>query len=104
MESLPELLQLPSMSPETIATIQAQCGILVCISVPPGTQIGLDHAEWRVGARFTGVRFVPPGAHFLWARYDDVARGWFIVRPPWPRVTGPLTVPCWSASASVLQF
>ena len=66
--SLPPELQPPTLDPREIAALDAQSALLVCVGVPAGTSIGLDYAEFRVGPRFSGIRAVPPGTHFLWFR------------------------------------
>lgn len=39
--------------------------VLCALGVPCGTEVGLDGQLWAVGARFQGVRDIPPGLHFL---------------------------------------
>lgn len=64
----------PDLSPEAGAALQKQAGMLICLDLPPGTQLGLDYADWTVGARFRGVSLLPPGIHFVWFRYNNILR------------------------------
>lgn len=43
-------------------------GALILVrDMPVGTEFGLDYKSWRTGARFRGVKMVPPGLHFIYA-------------------------------------
>lgn len=49
--------------PLSAATVYGQQATLVCLSVPPGTNFGLDVSQWTTGAGFSGLKGVPPGFH-----------------------------------------
>jgi hypothetical protein len=46
-------------------------GSLLCLDVPEGTELGIDFSTVVVGPSFKGVKFVPPGVHFLHYRALD---------------------------------
>eukprot|EP00898_Chlorokybus_atmophyticus_P008297 jgi/Chlat1/8469/Chrsp80S07878 len=53
------------LSPEKARALAEQGGTLLLLDVPAGTQLGLDQQGYRVGPQFSGVKMLPPGAHFL---------------------------------------
>ena len=62
------LLLFPPLSPSECTALLERSGSLLCLDVPPGTQFGVDYSNWTVGARFMGVKLIPPGVHFAWFR------------------------------------
>lgn len=66
------------MDATTAKQLLDQGGLLVVTDTPVGTHFGIDCHAWQVGPRFQGVKFIPPGLHFLhWAAIDssDAGRG-----------------------------
>ena len=43
--------------------------IFLFLDVPVGTEFGIDYNSWQVGAKFKGVKMIPPGIHFIYYRY-----------------------------------
>eukprot|EP00124_Ichthyophonus_hoferi_P004918 Ihof_evm2s611 gene=Ihof_evmTU2s611 len=46
-------------------------GKLMFLDVPEGTEVGLDYNAWQVGPQFRGVKFIPPGVHFIYYSAAD---------------------------------
>ena len=42
---------------------------LLCLNVPPNTEFGIDLRSWIVGEQFKGLKFIPPGVHYVYWRY-----------------------------------
>ena len=55
-------------------------GILAIVGLPTGYNFGLDLRLWQIGEKFTGVRDIPPGIHYVsYSTPDDeVRQGFFI--------------------------
>ena len=44
----------------------AHCGAaILCLNCPTGLEFGLDLHQWTIGPKFLGVKWIPPGAHFV---------------------------------------
>ena len=70
MLSLEAGLELPEhLSPADCTALLPHTATLLCVSIPPGTDFGLDYSNWTLGPRFMGVKLVPPGLHFAWFRF-----------------------------------
>jgi A1 cistron-splicing factor AAR2 len=59
-------------------------GTLVIAGLPVGYNFGIDMRMWQIGDRFTGVRLIPDGIHFVSysAQDDEMRQGFFIVVSP----------------------
>ena len=68
------------MSPETASRLVREYGVIVCADVPPATEFGIDLMSWSTGAKFKGVKMVPPGWHLLYyaAKEGESRSGRFI--------------------------
>lgn len=53
------------MDPDLARQLFFEGATLVILSVPEGTEFGIDLNSWEVGPRFRGVKMVPPGLHFI---------------------------------------
>ncbi|CAE7933669.1 AAR2 [Symbiodinium sp. KB8] len=59
-------LELPEgIDPAVALQLAKHGGSLLCLDVPPGTQIGIDLATYTVGGKFKGIKMIPPGVHFV---------------------------------------
>ncbi|KHN72383.1 Protein AAR2 -like protein [Toxocara canis] len=38
---------------------------LIFTDVPEGTEFGIDYKSWHVGPKFSGLKMIPPGVHFI---------------------------------------
>uniref|UniRef100_A0A0M3HYW2 Protein AAR2 homolog n=1 Tax=Ascaris lumbricoides TaxID=6252 RepID=A0A0M3HYW2_ASCLU len=38
---------------------------LIFTNVPEGTEFGIDYKSWGVGPKFSGLKMIPPGVHFI---------------------------------------
>lgn len=43
-----------------------QCGSILCLDVPPGTEFGIDYQVFETGTKFKGVKLLRPGVHFVY--------------------------------------
>ena len=41
----------------------------LCLDVPPRLEVGIDMRSWQIGAKFKGIKFIPPGFHFIYWRF-----------------------------------
>ena len=57
---------------DALRKLNAECGVVLCLGrVPAGSEFGVDCLAWRVGAKFAGVKLIPPGAHYVyWSAAD----------------------------------
>jgi hypothetical protein len=62
------LLAPPPLEPAHAARLQRDGSVVVCVGVPPGTEVGIDMGCWEVGERFRGFKMVPPGVHYVYYR------------------------------------
>jgi A1 cistron-splicing factor AAR2 len=55
-------------------------GIIAIAGLPVGYNFGLDMRMWQIGDKFTGVRDVPPGIHYVYYSTpdDETRQGFFI--------------------------
>ena len=59
------------MAPAPVTLALAGC-VLLFLDVPEGTEVGMDYHMWKIGPKFKGVKFIPPGLHFVYYRYELV--------------------------------
>jgi len=74
-----DLMGIPEMDATTAQQLAQEGGTLLCLDVPPGTRFGMDYVSWTVGEKFKGVKFIPPGVHYV--HYSPSARGSVSVAP-----------------------
>ena len=48
-----------------------QMGFLLLLNAPEGMQFGIDNQYWQTGPRFSGVKLIPPGSHFVYFSLKD---------------------------------
>ena len=48
-----------------------QLGFLLLLNAPEGMQFGIDNQYWQTGPRFSGVKMIPPGSHFVYFALKD---------------------------------
>lgn len=48
-----------------------QLGFLLLLNAPEGMQFGIDNQYWQTGPRFSGVKLIPPGSHFVYFALKD---------------------------------
>lgn len=36
---------------------------MLCLDVPPGTEVGIDYVAWQTGRDFAGIKMIPAGAY-----------------------------------------
>lgn len=54
------------MDPEEAQRRLREDAVVLALDVPQRTEFGLDYKSWQTGARFRGVKMVPPGLHFIY--------------------------------------
>lgn len=42
--------------------------VLVLLSVPAGTEFGIDLHSWNISESFRGVKLIPPGVHLIFCK------------------------------------
>ena len=53
---------------------------LIFTDVPKGTEFGIDCNVWTVDHKFKGIKMIPPGIHFVYYRYQDIAPFHWVVQ------------------------
>ena len=61
-------LEPEQLSPDDALRRLSETATLVCLGVPTGTEFGIDLRSWVVGERFQGLKFIPPGLHYVYWR------------------------------------
>ena len=46
-------------------------GYLLLLNAPAGMQFGIDNQAWQTGPKFSGVKLIPPGPHFVFFALAD---------------------------------
>ena len=56
-------------------------GILLFLNAPPGMTFGIDFNTWTIGPKFKGIKFIPPGFHFIYysMNEDSIRSGFFYI-------------------------
>ncbi|KAJ3056293.1 a1-alpha2 repression [Rhizophlyctis rosea] len=76
------------MDQATANALFEQCAILLFLDAPPNMEFGIDFNTWTTGPRFRGLKFIPPGLHFVYhssvSKFDQtgVRAGFFKVFEP----------------------
>jgi len=70
-----DLMRTMRAEPEAALAAVGATGSVLCLGVPPGTEVGIDFATYTVGPKFQGIKLVPPGVHFLYASARDTSSG-----------------------------
>mgnify|MGYP001793916897 CR=1 FL=1 len=60
------------MDPDVAKRLFFEGATLLLLDVPRGTEFGIDYNSWNVGAKFKGVKMIPPGFHFMF--YSAVSK------------------------------
>ncbi|VDK47737.1 unnamed protein product [Anisakis simplex] len=56
-----------SEMPQELARHLFETGaFLIFTGVPEGTEFGIDYKSWHVGPKFSGLKMIPPGVHFVY--------------------------------------
>ena len=65
------------MSESTSVGIERALGI---VGLPVGYNFGIDMRMWEIGEKFTGIRNIPPGLHYVYYSdpQDEVRQGFFL--------------------------
>ncbi|KAJ3358707.1 a1-alpha2 repression [Allomyces javanicus] len=58
-------LQSMDMKQETAQHLFEKGAKVVILGLPEQSEFGVDFASWETGPRFKGLKFVPPGLHFI---------------------------------------
>ncbi|KAJ3371534.1 a1-alpha2 repression [Allomyces arbusculus] len=58
-------LQSMDMDQETAQHLFEKGAKVVILGLPEQSEFGVDFASWETGPRFKGLKFVPPGLHFM---------------------------------------
>jgi A1 cistron-splicing factor AAR2 len=76
-------------------------GILAVVGLPVGYNFGIDLRMWQTGERFSGIRGIPDGIHYIsYSSPDDEMRqGFFIVVSP----ASGMIVRVWNPSTETLE-
>eukprot|EP00240_Pyramimonas_obovata_P004189 CAMPEP_0118952858 /NCGR_PEP_ID=MMETSP1169-20130426/55577_1 /TAXON_ID=36882 /ORGANISM="Pyramimonas obovata, Strain CCMP722" /LENGTH=352 /DNA_ID=CAMNT_0006900199 /DNA_START=111 /DNA_END=1166 /DNA_ORIENTATION=- len=53
------------LTPEEATARLRRGGFVLCMDVPAEREIGCDCVMWQVGAKFQGLKMIPPGIHLL---------------------------------------
>eukprot|EP00483_Globobulimina_turgida_P008343 UN08360 len=54
-------------------------GTILCWNVPDKIYFGIDYLTFEVGAKFKGVKMIPPGPHFIHTSVQNAERMGFFV-------------------------
>ncbi|KAJ3194760.1 5'-3' exoribonuclease 2 [Irineochytrium annulatum] len=54
------------LDPEVAKSLFANGSFFILLDAPTNLEFGFDYNEWRTGPRFKGVKFIPPGLHFIY--------------------------------------
>jgi len=54
------------MDQETALKLFNNAAILVFLDAPKALHFGIDYKSWQIGPKFKGVKFIPPGLHFIY--------------------------------------
>lgn len=44
---------------------EAATGTLLLLNSPRNLRLGIDHQSWQIGAKFKGIKAIPPGPHYV---------------------------------------
>ena len=53
------------LTPDQANALAQQGATLLLLGVPSGTQLGIDFHTYTAGPKFSGLKMIPPGLHFL---------------------------------------
>lgn len=54
------------MDQETALKLFYNASILIFLDAPKNLHFGVDYKSWQIGPKFKGVKFIPPGLHFIY--------------------------------------
>jgi len=54
------------MDQETAQKLFYNAAIMVFLDAPKQLHFGIDYKSWQIGPKFKGVKFIPPGLHFIY--------------------------------------
>jgi len=54
------------MDQETAQKLFYNAAIMVFLDAPKALHFGIDYKSWQIGPKFKGVKFIPPGLHFIY--------------------------------------
>ena len=54
-----------ALTPEQRTALAEQGATILLLGVPAGTTIGIDFTTYAAGDKFSGLKMIPPGLHFL---------------------------------------
>jgi len=57
------------MDQETAQKLFYNAAIMVFLDAPKQLHFGIDYKSWQIGPKFKGVKFIPPGLHFIYYGY-----------------------------------
>jgi A1 cistron-splicing factor AAR2 len=61
-----------TMSPAEALRLTREGAQVVIVGLPPRTQFGIDYWSFHAGKKFTGMKMIPPGIHFVWTAPSGV--------------------------------
>ncbi|CAG8436166.1 9493_t:CDS:2 [Diversispora eburnea] len=59
------------MDQETAHILFNQGAFLLFLNAPRGLEFGIDYNTWEIGPKFKGIKFIPPGLHFVYYSTKD---------------------------------
>jgi len=62
----PQSMHPLSLSPQSLVSLVQRSASILFLGVPKGVHIGVDYWNFVVGEKFKGIKFVPPGVHYVW--------------------------------------
>ncbi|RHZ74108.1 hypothetical protein Glove_227g17 [Diversispora epigaea] len=63
------------MDQETAQILFNQGAFLLFLNAPQGLEFGIDYNTWEIGPKFKGIKFIPPGLHFVYYSTKDIFGG-----------------------------
>ncbi|KAJ3270548.1 a1-alpha2 repression [Terramyces sp. JEL0728] len=51
---------------------------LLLLDAPNNLEFGIDFNSWKIGPKFKGMRFIPPGTHFIHYSLNEFKTGFFL--------------------------
>ena len=71
-------MQQPPLSNDEALRALQQGATLLALDVPEGTEFGVDLRTYSVGAKFRGMKMVPPGLHLVLCGNEIAKSGAFV--------------------------